>query len=889
MTSPRSHSDATWLDRAGAAYLRFLAALIELCARHYRWVLLLAALVTGCAVYFTVQHFAISTDTSRMLSRDLPFQRQQQRLDQAFPQLQNTILIVLNGTNSDLVDAGAERLANWLRHRRSIKGVYQPGGGRFFQQNGLLYLSEKQLWALSNRLSAAQPLVARLAQNPTLPGLVDLLQLALKQQSTSGPQIGGLTSVLNQLDQTLTAQQAGQFYSIPWGSLMAGGSLSQQQGDLRFIVVQPHFDYQRLQPVQAALDTIHQGIGALQLDADHGVTVRVTGSAALDNEQFKTVSQSASLATALSITLVVVLLILGLRRFRMVSSTLTTLFAGLSWTAAFALLSTGPLNLVSVAFAVLFVGLGVDFGIQVCMRYLEERRTGHDHIGALRGTALGAGGSLTLAAIAAAISFFSFVPTNYAGIVDLGLIAGTSMFIALIASLTVLPALLTLAPTRRLHGRLRLSIDLSRLPIYRHAGVIALVATLLTLASLPLVYHAKFDFDPLNLQNQSSEAVKTFRYLLAHSKISPYPIEILEPNLKQARAVAARLQKLDSVSEAVTLASYVPDDQTKKLAIIQQLALAVPPFALAPSGAHVSRPAAIRKALQQFASELAQFHNASDPKLVQTAHRLAATMRNWLAHDGTSQRRLIALEQRAIGSLPLLLRRLTTSLNAQRVTLGSLPQPLRARYVTVGGQARIEVFSNLDLSKDRNMRRFVSAVQQVAPHAAGTPVLLVEGGDAVVAAFREASITSVILIALLLLLTLRNVIDTIVVLIPLCFATLYSVAIMTLAGISFNLANIIVLPLLIGLGVAFGIYLVMRWRRGMSVAELLKTSTPEAVLFSALTTMSSFGSMAVAGDPGMAVLGRTLLIALGSVLLAILIILPALLQLRRPRSAIRER
>lgn len=889
MTSPESKSNHHRLGRVGAAYLRFLAAVVELCARRHGWVLLLTALLTAGALYYTVQHFAISTDTSQMLSRDLPFQREQQRLDQAFPQLQNTILIVLDGPNPDLVEAGAERLAAWLKtHPRSIDSVYQPGGGEFFQQNGLLYLSEKQLWALSNRLSEAQPLVARLSQDPSLPGLVDLLQLGLKHQNQPGPHIGGLDTVLDQLDRTLQAQQAGRFYSIPWGSLMAGDSLA-QQGTMRFIIVKPRFDYKQLEPVQAALNIIHTGARELQLDAGHGVTVRITGSAALDNEQFKTVSQSAGVATGLSITLVLILLVLALRRFRMVSSTLTTLFVGLSWTAAFALLSTGPLNLISIAFAVLFVGLGVDFGIQVCMRYLEERRTGHDHIGSLRGTAYGAGGALTLAAIAAAISFFSFVPTSYAGIVDLGLIAGTSMFIALAASLTVLPALLTLAPTRHLYGRLRFSINLGRLPIHRHAWTIALLATLLAVAALPLVFRAQFDFDPLNLQNPSSEALKTFRYLLAHSTISPYPIEILEPDLQQARAVAARLDKLKMVSEALTLASYVPDDQAKKLDIIQQLALTVPPFALAPGKVKPPAPAAIRQALSRLQTTLAQFDSTSDKTLTQAAHQLAATLHDWLARYGDAVHQLTTLEQRTVGTLPLLLQRLARSLNAGQVTLQSLPQSLRARYLTADGQARVEVFSSLDLSQDRNLQRFVDAVQQIAPRAAGTPVLLVEGGEAVIAAFREASIISLVLISLLLLLTLGNAIDTIVVLIPLVFATLYTVAVMTLLGIAFNLANIIVLPLLIGLGVAFGIYLVMRWRRGMSVVALLKTSTPEAVLFSALTTMSSFGSLAVASDPGMAVLGRTLLIALGTILVAILIILPALLQLRRPRPATADR
>ncbi len=870
------------LERLGRAIVLGVVTLVDGSRRVAGAVLVLALLLTAASLYYTVTHFAINTDMRDALSRDLPFQQAQVRLDREFPVLSDTVLVVIEGRTRGLAARAARRLAARLRVRsRWIREVYVPGGSEFFRRNGLLYLSEDQLWALSNRLSKAQPLISQLSRNPTLPGLLSLLGRGLERAGRPGPQLSDLGTIFAQLRKAMRAQEQGRFYQIPWGGLMRGTS-DGEEARRTYVIVQPRFDYGRLQPALEALQTIRAATRALHLDAEHGVRVRLTGSAALDNEQLKTVSQGTGIATGLSVVLVLMLLVFALRSARMVAAALLTLFMGLVWTAAFALFTTGPLNLMSMAFAVLFVGLGVDFGIQFSMRYREEYDAGASHNEALQLTGWGIGGALCLAAVSASISFYSFVPTEYAGIVDLGIIAGTSMFIALLANLTVLPALLTLMPVaRRPGGPQRRTLSLRRLPVQRHARTIVVGGILLAAACLPLVLQARFDFNPLHLQNPHGEAVATFEYLLKHSKTSPYTIDIIEPDLEHAERVAAKLDKLDVVSHALTLASYVPDDQAKKLSIIRDMSLLLPPFALLPAKVPSPDATAIRRALEKFERKLESFHaGTADRGLAREAEALARTIRGYLVRFASSPDTLVTLQRRVISGLLDQVRDLGIALGAAPVTLKDLPHSLRDRYLAADGTARVEVFSTLDLSDNRNMRRFVGAVRTIAPDAAGAPVMLVEGGNAVVQAFRKATSISLLTITALLLLALRSVRDTLTALAPLGLAALLTVALMRLAGISFNLANIIVLPLLIGLGVAFGIYLVTRWRSGIPVADLLQTSTPEAVLFSALTTMSSFGSLAVASDPGMSVLGRTLSISLAAVLLCILILLPAILALR---------
>ncbi len=872
------------VDRLDRLYYGMLIGLADFSRRHAWSVLLAATLLSAASLAYTVTHFAISTNMSKMLSQDLPFERAQERFDRAFPGLNKTLLVVLHSDSPSLARENAARLTHWLRrHGQGITFVNQPDGGRFFAREGLLYLPQKALWRLSDRLSQAQPFMATLAAHPTLPSFTRLLEAALARARDSGAALPGLATVLTGFRTTLQGQMQGRYAQMPWGSLMGMAAPGGGAAGDSFVVVKPRYDYKGGAPIRTALRSVQAGARALGLDAAHGVTVRVTGSAALDNEQVKTVSQSAGLATGLSLTLVLVMLVLGLHRPRYVAIILLTLFMGLTWTAAFALLATGPMNLISVAFAVLFVGLGVDFGIQFCIRYQEEGAHG-DNGEAIRATARGAGSALSLAAVAAAISFFSFVPTSYAGIVDLGIISGTGMFLALFANLTVTPALLTLLvsghPQGRPRGRLRAL--LARIPVARHPRRIVVGAVVIAVGLIPMILASRFDFDPMHLQNPHSEAVATFESLLKDSRISPYPIDILEPNLAAARRTAARLAGHPTVGRVLTADSFVPAHQDAKLAVISQMALLVPPFSIHPRATNPPSAPHIRTALKSLRKSLRGFiASGSQGATGRAARELEATLGPYLARFGRDPAALATLQRRVIGTLRWQLAELQAALNPRRVTLATLPASLRRQFISADGQARVEVFSSLDLNRNRNIRRFALAVERIAPDAVGPPVLLVQGGRAVVDAFREATALSFVLITAVLLLTLRSVADALTILAPLILAAMTAVAVMWVFGISFNLANIIVLPLLIGLSVAFSIYLVVRWRCGVGTALLLDTSTSEAVVFSALTTMCSFGSLAVSSNPGMAVLGETLFIAMGAALITILLVLPAILSLRQ--------
>jgi hopanoid biosynthesis associated RND transporter like protein HpnN len=565
------------------------------------------------------------------------------------------------------------------------------------------------------------------------------------------------------------------------------------------------------------------------------------------------------------------ILFAAMRSVKLVGAILVTLIAGFMLTAGFAALAIGSLNLISIAFGVLFIGLAVDFSIQFSVRYRDQRHRHGTLPAALRNTAETIGPALILAAGATAIGFLSFVPTRYIGIRALGWIAGCGMLIAIALNFLLLPALLTLLRPRGEPEPIgfRGAAPLDRWLLDRRRWVIG-AAALLMAGSIALLPRVAFDFDPLNLKNPHSESVSTALDLMQDPTTSPYTAEILAPSLSEAQALAERLGALPEVAQVVTVASFIPEDQNKKLAIIEDMALLLGPTLTgvaplpAPSDAEVLKAiVACRDALQD---------RAKAGGLLSPAARLAKAL------DGAAARgpaMIPALREALLSGLLQRLTSLRQLMQAQPVTLANLPAELRASWITGDGRSRVEVFPRGNGRDNAVLQRFVAAVRSIAPDATGTPVTIQEAGRLISTAFVQAGIIGVAAITILLAVVLRRLREIVLVILPLLLAAALTLAITVVIGMPLNYANIIALPLLLGIGVAFDIYFVMNWRAGQTYH--LQSSTARAVVFSALTTLSAFGSLALSDDPGTAEMGTLLAISLGCTLFCTLLILPALL------------
>ncbi|MGH2579031.1 MAG: MMPL family transporter, partial [Actinomycetota bacterium] len=343
--------------------------------------------------------------------------------------------------------------------------------------------------------------------------------------------------------------------------------------------------------------------------------------------------------------------------------------------------------------------------------------------------------------------------------------------------------------------------------------------------AMSLAPKVEFDFDPLNLRDPTTEAVATFKDLLRDPDTSPYTIQVLERNLEAAQALATRLEGLPAVDKAVTLASYVPKDQEQKLEIIADMNLVLAPLVM-DSGPH--EPPAPEKTiavLESFQSQIAELRaKTEDAAFAASLGRLGEALSGLRASADWDRDRLRAIEPLVIGDFPTVLSRLRRLLSAGPVTLEDLPAELRERYLAADGRARIEVFPKADLNDRQALRDFVAAVRSVAPHATGSPVALLEGGNAVIEACLIATGLGLIATGILMLLVLRSLSFAFMAFVPLVLALILTVGSSVAFSLPFNLANIIALPLLIGLANAYGIYLVMRKRTGGDVVQLFHGS-----------------------------------------------------------------
>jgi len=847
---------------------------------RFRWAVLgLFLLTTALLFTFIKGHLGIITDTAGMLSPELRYLRIYRDYKKAFPQFSNTIVVVIDGETPDIAADARDRLAAALQADTSrFKTVYAPGSEPFFKKNGLLYLSESEIEDLSDRLSQIEPLLGTLIKEPDLRGLFSILKEAQTHHMDRE-----LEPLYAEMDRAVTALLENRFYQVSWLRLMSSGT-GPMAKSRQFVITQPVMDYTRLLPGKAAMQDIRQTAAELGLDADHGVKIRLTGDVAMEYEELDSVTRGARLAGWLSLIMVTVVLFSGLRSTRMVFATLITLIVGLVWTAAFAAAAIGHLNMISVAFAVLFIGLGVDYSIHYCLRFRELVGHGEQMEQAIRQTARDTGSSLVLCAITTSIGFYAFVPTDFSGVGELGLISGTGMFIGLFINLTLLPALLSILKIDRVRMRKHASaspsmfIKMVSLPVH-HGRAVRTGALVLGAASMALLPRITYDWNPMNLRDQSCESVTTFKELLADPESSPWSLKVIERPSAKLEAKEKAIATLPVVDKVVDIKDFVPADQDAKLSIIEDMDYTIgPAFMQTPAPPPTDRERL--SAIQDFLHAVRQ--QATGERVSTLARRLAhhlSTLVDKIVSDAGSTHLLHRLEYSLIGSLPPRLNDLKLSLQAESFSLKDLPKGLKARWIARDGRWRVEIFPSQNLNSRHEMIRFIRAVRKYEPDVTGYPVLIYEGGKVVSGAFKQAFAMSLTAIVLLLLFLMPHKKDTLLVMIPLILAGMLTGAIMELAGISLNFANIIALPLILGIGVDNGIHIVHRFRyMNAHPSEIFATSTSRGILFSTLTTICSFGNLAVSPHQGMASMGKLLAIGVGLTLVCTMVLLPALLE-----------
>ena len=849
-----------------------IARLVALCCRFALLVVPLGLMLGAGSVVYVAGHFAMSADTAELISPKLKWRRDDAAVDKAFPQNAALTAVVIDGATPELAEQAAARLTPALKARADLfRTVRRPNSGPFFQHNGLLLLPLKEVQGTVNQLLQAQAFLGPLAADPSVRGVMGALDTTLQGVQHGQATLAQLDKPIAGLADAMQKVASGQPAFFSWQALLADGPHA--AGKRQFVLVQAKLDYGALQPGQKSSDAIYAIAAGLKLDAAHGVRVRLTGSVPLNDEQFSSLKQHVGLITGTMLVSMLLMLWFAVKSVRMIVAILLTTVVGLTITAALGLAAVGRFNLISVAFIPLFVGLGVDFGIQFSVRCRAERRLHPTLTDALVAAGQGVGGALALASAAVAVAFFAFLPTSYVGVSELGVIAGLGMVVAFVLAVSFLPALLLLLKPGGGDEEVGIAalgplddylIDKRRRVLTLSAGV--------AVVCLGLTAFVRFDFNPLHLQNPHSEGMSTVNDLLKDPDETPNTIDILTPSLPAAQALAARLSKLPQVSQALTLDTFIPGDQAQKLAALSDadtlLDPTLNPFVTAPppSDAEVAQSLAHTAQDLDAASATAKGQPGAD------ARRLAAALKTIAAGPPV-------LRQRAadalVPPLQVLLSQIRAVLQPTPITRATLPPELVRDWTAPDGQARVQVFPSGDSNDNRVLARFTKAVRAIAPDATGTPITIQEAGRTIYTAFIQAGVLSFVAIMILLFAVLRRAGDVARTVAPILLTGLLTLATCVLVGQPLNFANIIAFPLLLGIGVAFNIYFVLAWRGGET--NLLRSSLARAVLFSALTTGGAFGSLILSSHPGTAGIGELLMISLGWTLVTALLFEPALL------------
>ncbi len=833
---------------------------------------------------FAAFHLRVDTDPSLMISNDLPAASAYQRFIAQFPVLDDTFLVIIDADDPESGRLAAGEMARAMAARKDLfTDVFAPGNGAYFEQYGILYLPVPAVKKLAGDIEQMAPLFNAMSLQPDLGGLDDLFkQIAPVAEIGRAPD--EVAILLSNMAKTVESANAGKAEPLDWSSIgTTGPALTQTRW---YVFAKPVLDFSALDAAGPPLAEARRLMAAINTSRN-GVTAQLTGDAVLDAEEFESVTTGAALAGITSFTLVTLTVLIGLPALLLVVPALALIVLGLLITAGFAALTVGYLNMISVAFAVLFIGLGVDYAVHVVLRFAEQRAKGDEPgpaaVAAVRHTSP----ALALCTLTTSLAFLTFTLTDFVGMAQLGIISAAGVTIAFLSAITLIPAVLSLLPVPRykLVRKFAEHNDPERKrlwhlsPAMRRSITVAFLA--LAAVSLVLVPQARFDSDPINLKDPASAGMRALASLEERLSGQIYAVHLVAEPGPAFQEATERLKALPEVAGVRTLNDVIPKDQKAKINALSPLASSLPEEILASSPMSDEERADYLKDILASIKQIAEAKDAA-PTITGAAAGLQNQLDRFLAERSTTAGAMAGLEQALVQRFEPFFNRILQVVTLQPVTPETIAPGFRDRYVTKDGLWRLEVLPKGDMRNADELDRFVTAVTAAESQVTGAPVDIKEAAEVVASAVVLTYGATFLIIIVLLTPVLRRVRDVALVLAPIMMAGLLMVGYTVITGSAFNFANVIVLPLLLGLGVDSAIHYVMRARADVAGEPVSATWTPRAVMISAFTTMGSFGTLWLSSHLGLASMGELLCIAVLFTLLCTLVVLPQLIEWLSP-------
>ena len=898
---------------------RLLQRLVQVCCARPALTVVVAFALAALGVGYAAHSLTIETSKFHLLPLHQRYATLYKDYAEDFGQLED-IVVVVQGPAVDTSTAYAARLAGVLRDGAlgTARVSYQVDARRM-EAHALLYLPVATLQDTLQTVATHEELLADFAATPTLAQLVEGINQSVG--ATFLPDVFGPgardepnpapTRLLRDLLTQMSERIDGQPYRSPWESLFAAATPAPNRGyflshdqRLLYVVIDLVDAPRTFEAEHAAIGTIRRAIASLRPEFP-SVEAGVTGAPALFSDELDAASHDGRMASVLALVLTLGLLLLAFRRLVTSSAILLVLALSLGWSLGVVTLIVGHLTIFSMMFASVVIGLGTDYGIYFLFRYREERVLGQTIVGALERTAARSGPAILLGALTAAVAFYILSIAEFRGIRDFGLISGTAILLAFLSMLTVFPAVLLLierwqkAPRLRpvagstatraswTCGRAGRASPRSRRWQASCAIRRAIVAAtiLVTGASLWAAPKVGFDYNLLNLQADGTESVVWERKAAAAAGRSVFAALSSAPSLATLEVKQAAFQRLSSVSDVQSALSVLPDQQAEKLAVLRRLATVADSIRPGPPRALDLHALTRSLATLQRRMDLAKAKGgpAGPSEEVLAISRATAGLLQRLQGDerGAVEVALGDYQARLAEDFAQQWQRLQRATRPTPITLGDLPEELRRKFIGKSGQLLLQVYSRLDLWDRASQERFVEELRTVDPDVTGQPVVGYESTRLIERTFRLGLAYAFVLVAGIAALMIRRVRETVLAMVPLILGTLWTVALMQVAGLKFNLVNVWALPLIIGSAAEYGVNIVLRYLESPAHGggPRLARSTVMGVVFNGLTTIAGFGSLLVAHHRGVWSLGLLLVIGSAATLAASLIVLPTLVHL----------
>ncbi len=892
---------------------RLLRRLVRLSCRRPRVTLLLSALLAAGSVVYALTTLTFATSTRALLPRDQPYIERYVQYDREFGELDD-LAIVVEAPSLQEATVYAGRLVRELRAARvPLARIAYRIDPKQFEGRALLYMGLDRLREIRERIFDYQDFMESFAARPTLDQLVEGVATQLANAFVGGFLDLGLSESKGALDlkfvHDLVAQISTRLdhpspYHSPWGALFAVGGDSAGAGyflsddqRLLFILAEPASEAGSFTGDRAAIEGVRAVVARLKREFPE-INVGVTGKPALSNDEMTAAFDDSQRATYLAFALTLGLLLGAFLRVGKPLLMLVGLVLSLCWSIGAATLVIGHLSLFSVMFISIVVGIGIDYGIYFLFRYEEELFLGRNLREALEITAARAGPGVLLGAATAAATFYVLILTDFRGVQELGFISGTAILLAWLSMMTVFPATLVLVDRRhaaRPRGTVPRAIRLESIHVpfvdrmTSHPRTVLAITAVLTAASILAVPSVRFDYNLLNLQAVGTESVTWEKKILATSGRSGFAALSSADTLEELRRKQQAFRQLKTVSEVDSALLLIPEQQAEKRKVIADFAPIVAPVRInRPIRLEVDRLIA---ALETLKRRFGVAEGEAPPgdtqrelaRVTEDIGRLVIKLRQTDAETASATLELLQRQMYRdfLGSF----QRLQANLSPREVGLADVPPEIKRKFISSGGRFLLQIHPAVNIWDRDGAARFVADLRTVDPDVTGTPIITHEAILLMERAYKQGTLYAIVLVTGFTAVMLRRVRETLLALLPLALGLLWTLALMYLFGLKFNLGNVFGLPLILGAAAEYGLNIVMRYIEGREHGgPLVARSTIMGVLVAGLTTIVGFGSLLLAHHRGIYGLGLLLTLGTAASLIASLIVLPVLLRFWQPPS-----